>query len=1301
MPTGERVQDSERSGGGGGVDAPTQEGVTEAIQERARQDVPPAPGEGQADPGPTAPGNPTQIDRITDPTGQSGTPEPPGEVLSQQELADRGISYTERYVAAREAAERTPGLEQGEVRFREAGGQVQVGAAPEGDVSEDRGMPLELERAFTTGRIEQAKRETTGAGFGRFPGAPTAEDLQAQEAVRSTAIGSAKIQQAKEATVGAGVGLSPAEYRRRQFREEAIEDAVSEFNQKYTVGFEVGDEFTVADTEEGFRLNLTPTGRRRLLETEAVRPTSAENAELGEATRTLDFGGLREIEYMDTLKFGPEGNLKKVDPAPGYFQAVFGPPGGIERAIVGGLSGAAGTAGSFASPVVDPVLGTGADIAVGIEQSAPVQAFLGPTGPGVIGDLERGIGSYAANTASGLGMLGEATNELLLESTGEAAAGFVGFGIESAGSLLGTPKTFSGPLAQYSGGALETAATFPGTLLQAPEKFGEAAALGASGLEFTAQELTEEGVPGGLATTAAAATPFLAGIGVRTAREATSEPGSFATRAGLETLTGSLALSKAEDLGTSLNAARAGIRSRAIDASELTTERVMRALERGDTSVLPKFETSVNAPTEQAVREIRQRASDQPEALRSLYAEEFSLGQALRFRARQNVADFGQRLGRPLREAAEGRGLSRGEGITNRAKAGGSEVLDRLTAPGEAAGYRAGYTAGRAQGITETAGLRTGRVLGQATERATRPGQELGFRFGYGFGRAQAITETAGLLTGRVLGRAAERATRPGEDLGYLAGIQTGRGISRLNQATDAGIDRVSQIRGGLYVPSIELPTDEAVRQFDRAVGPAFDALGRGTDRALEPARRGATPFQVALDRGETLGAEAGRRAGRYVRKAEEDADLDTEGPDELLLRSESEPLPEDFEAREGEFELPGLFASPDLSPLRLGSSGGLSAGLELRLPRIFSGGEQVTSFTSQRIDAMPEDAAGFGYAVRGPDGDLVEQNVGAETGREIAEEIGGQRVPDPDTSGYEFLTEVAEPGTAYVRPPWSRKSELEAIYPPESRYRQVDEFAVRTPEGGRTPAAAFEYVGRGEPEDVLRQADEAIDEGELLSRADIERRRERSRATRESAPAYPPLASVTEPTSDTSTSAREPSAELTEAFSVPERVTEPVSEPVSEPSRPSGPSEPVSEPASRPSSPGSLFEPLGEPLSEPARGSGGGRGLGSGGGSSGGSGGGRGGGGGGGSGGGSGGGGGGGGGGIFRFIEGQEPQTRPVLPGPDDDSDREVVPLVGGLRDPVYTDFFNPLGGGLIETEQDDVAPFPAEPVSLGYIER
>lgn len=278
---------------------------------------------------------------------------------------------------------------------------------------------------------------------------------------------------------------------------------------------------------------------------------------------------------------------------------------------------------------------------------------------------------------------------------------------------------------------------------------------------------------------------------------------------------------------------------------------------------------------------------------------------------------------------------------------------------------------------------------------------------------AGAIAETGGRATGGAV-RAIER--EPGQFAGALAGGLFGGSVA------------ANVLEGGT--------TAARVRVEGRG-GPDIDATE--TTRQPETLESGNQPtFETNRDQPGFLAAQEMRE-----RAAENPPELqEATGSEQVLFRSESERLPGEISAQEGSFELPGLFASGDFPPLRTDVGGGRFSSPSVRLPRIFGEPQRTSAFEAPDIDAMPETATGSGFGVRSAEGELIDTfpdtGEGAATARGIAEDVGGERVPDPTTPGAKFLQEQGERGSAFVRPSGSRTNEFEAIFPPETEFRRV-----------------------------------------------------------------------------------------------------------------------------------------------------------------------------------------------------------------------------------------------------------------------
>jgi hypothetical protein len=470
----------------------------------------------------------------------------------------------------------------------------------------------------------------------------------------------------------------------------------------------------------------------------------------------------------------------------------------------------------------------------------------------------------------------------------------------------------------------------------------------------------------------------------------------------------------------------------------------------------------------------------------------------------------------------------------------------------------------------------------------------------------QSQTAAAG---GQLAGEIADVATsRPGllfggAVAGAAGGLAAGRALdaprsvvrsTRVRRAADSRIDfsdLESPSRGSSELPEFEVspsaPTSEAVDEVQRRA--------RQTDRAAAPDTSEGALFHTT--------------------------DADMRG---------------DLMVQEGSSELPGLWASPDPSPLGLteGGSGGLSS-FRPRLPNpLRADSDQIVSLPADDIRGMPSDAQGAAYAVRDADGDVVETGLGRREAAARAESIGGERAPDPTTGGYEFLSGQADPEAAYVRPSGSRTSELEAIYAPGGQFAESGLVAVDMPSGRTVPLRRFDRAGTT---DVESGPMAGVMDGDTVTAETLPTTRiSRSQggepvtpigapapATQSPAPTTETTQTATRPvettepaptntttrppstadgltggpgsvtggspspsptTSPTSTTPTSPSAPSSPTSGGPTSPSSPTSPPSSAPSQPSGqPSSPTGPPSAPPSSPfGSPTGPPSSPTSPP-----------------------------------------------------------------------------------------------------------------------
>ena len=383
-----------------------------------------------------------------------------------------------------------------------------------------------------------------------------------------------------------------------------------------------------------------------------------------------------------------------------------------------------------------------------------------------------------------------------------------------------------------------------------------------------------------------------------------------------------------------------------------------------------------------------------------------------------------------------------------------------------------GSVASARRGVADAASIPREALL--AADTAASVGDDLPEAVG-----ERGLTRTA-VSGSAVAGPALERGVnRVQENPGDVAvrlvtgGVVASAGVRGAAKGRQRIADARTRRRADAEVDLEDLTTEQAVETGDL---PEFEtSTDAPTDQAVGEVRR------RAADQPEQLQSEAG---------------------ESVLLRSENERLPADLKVSSGQSELPGLFASPELSPLRLEERASRTLP-KPRLPRLgdFSPDRQRTSaFPGDRIEGAPRSAAGSGFAVRGPGGEIQARfGAGGGAARAFADEIGGQRVPDPDTAGAQFLKNEAAEGTAYVRPTGDRTSELEALFPPGSEFQRQSQLAVNLPDGEVTTLDVYRRSGRSVDADSRaplgdRGAD--AERGEPITAVEISRRDRRGTRT-------------------------------------------------------------------------------------------------------------------------------------------------------------------------------------------------------------
>ena len=256
-------------------------------------------------------------------------------------------------------------------------------------------------------------------------------------------------------------------------------------------------------------------------------------------------------------------------------------------------------------------------------------------------------------------------------------------------------------------------------------------------------------------------------------------------------------------------------------------------------------------------------------------------------------------------------------------------------------------------------------------------------------------------------------------------------------------------------------------------------------------------------------------------RARQQPGEITPEEGEGVLFHTTEGDLPGDLTVTEGRSELPGLFTSPEASPIGLPGVGNRTtlSDISLRRPQIRSEQGQVVAIPGEDVRGMPPGATGAGYELRTPGGDVETRGLGRGEAKARAEGTELEVRPQSDTPGYQFLAEEAEPGAAYVRPSGARTTELEAITPPGSEFVEEGVTPVRV--SGRTiPRTDITIPGTGRyvPGRRFRRAD--VDAGDAGT-PDIDRPAEEGAVTayelpssrvsrREGIPVSPPFVGPT-----------------------------------------------------------------------------------------------------------------------------------------------------------------------------------------------
>jgi hypothetical protein len=391
------------------------------------------------------------------------------------------------------------------------------------------------------------------------------------------------------------------------------------------------------------------------------------------------------------------------------------------------------------------------------------------------------------------------------------------------------------------------------------------------------------------------------------------------------------------------------------------------------------------------------------------------------------------------------------------------EVLGNI---GEAVGSTPGSAGVLAADVADAA-----RFVSEPTRDAVEPGAQLG---------ADDIAEIT-----------AETARRRGSVDPVLRGADAA--ISGADRSLDIDFDRRSRGEGAAIQatddPEVrnQLAANLAVTAGSATVGTAASSAAvRAAEIATAGARvraagRGGPdinidetttqPEQVAAGDQPTFetptDVDAEVAADEFRERAQQAPDelQEAAGGEQVTFRSEAERLPDDVEARSGNFELPGLFTSGDFAPLRFDDSGGggMFSQPEVRTPEFFAEPERASAFGTPDVDTIPEGRAGSGFALQRTDtGDVVETDVPqGEAARRADSDEPVERIPDPTEPGVQFLEEEATPGTAFVRPSGDRTPEFEGVFPPGTRFNRVETGTITARSGETATLDVFRPADR------------------------------------------------------------------------------------------------------------------------------------------------------------------------------------------------------------------------------------------------
>lgn len=309
-------------------------------------------------------------------------------------------------------------------------------------------------------------------------------------------------------------------------------------------------------------------------------------------------------------------------------------------------------------------------------------------------------------------------------------------------------------------------------------------------------------------------------------------------------------------------------------------------------------------------------------------------------------------------------------------------------------------------------------------------------------------------------------------------------------------------------------------------------------DVASKRSRQGEIPeFETATDAPTKQAVKEQRsRAGDQP-----DIVQETVGSEQVLWHSTGADMGRNLKVRDGASETPGLFVAGDVNPVGFARNVGtkespsLSQRVRPSRPNMRTQTDRLVGFKGDKIEGMAESAQGSGYELRRPDGTAVERGLGRGEAKSKAADMSDVEVkPDQTTGTYRFMTEQADPGTAYVKPAGTRTTELEAIYGPGSEFKQTSRVGVEMPSGETIPAELFR--GANDPpaggktkasgETGAETATESVGGDPLFG--EVSSPETRTKTSTETATADTPHGEITSPSSRTKAST-EPTISATE----------------------------------------------------------------------------------------------------------------------------------------------------------------------------